>query len=269
MAKRPEDRWPTAAAMVQTLELALTESGGRRRASLTALPATAPIAAQRSTPPPLRLHRAGAASRVPRRGVAVAALAAAALGVGVAVGASHDSSSQKAHIAARTPHPAGANAAPAHHPAPHHKAPARHVRTHPNVTGTQAAATTPPPTADTLEARGHQLMLDGNYGAAIPILRQAVAAASPSSLTYAYALFDLGHSLRMSGDPRAAIPILYRRLQIPNQTEAVRAELQAALRAVGAQVNAAGGGAPAPAGPPGHDNGPGGPGKHKGHGPKD
>ena len=83
-------------------------------------------------------------------------------------------------------------------------------------------------------------MLGGNYAAAIPVLRQAVAAADPSSLTYAYALFDLGHSLRMSGDPRAAIPILYKRLQIPDQTGVVRAELQAALQAVGAQVNGAG-----------------------------
>ncbi len=98
-------------------------------------------------------------------------------------------------------------------------------------------------------------MDSGNYAGAIPVLRQALAAASPSSLTYAYALFDLGHSLRMAGDPRAAIPILYRRLQIPNQTGVVRAELQAALQAVGAQVNAGGA-------PPGHGAGHG---KHKGH----
>ena len=51
-------------------------------------------------------------------------------------------------------------------------------------------------------------MVGGDYGAAIPVLRQAVAAAAPSSLTYAYALYDLGRSLRLAGDPQAAVPIL-------------------------------------------------------------
>jgi tetratricopeptide (TPR) repeat protein len=103
-------------------------------------------------------------------------------------------------------------------------------------------------------------MVGGDYAAAIPLLRQAVASASPSSLTYAYALFDLGHALRVSGDPKAAIPILYRRLQIPNQTETVRTELQAALRAVGAQVASGGAAPPAPKVPPGKARG-------HGHGP--
>jgi hypothetical protein len=103
-------------------------------------------------------------------------------------------------------------------------------------------------------------MVGGDYAAAIPLLRQAVASASPSSLTYAYALFDLGHALRVSGDPKAAIPILYRRLQIPNQTETVRTELQAALRAVGAQAASGGAAPPAPKVPPGKARG-------HGHGP--
>jgi tetratricopeptide (TPR) repeat protein len=126
------------------------------------------------------------------------------------------------------------------------------------VQGTPAA--TPPPTADTLDKRGHQLMVDGNYAAAIPALRQVLAAADPGSLTYAYALFDLGRSLRLAGDPQAAIPILWRRMQIPNQPDVVRAELQAALRAVGLrEMGGAAGGQPAP---PGH-HGPG-LGKHTG-----
>jgi tetratricopeptide (TPR) repeat protein len=73
-------------------------------------------------------------------------------------------------------------------------------------------------------------MLAGNYQAAAGVLRRAVATADPSSLTYAYALYDLGRSLRLSGDPQAAIPILRRRLEIPNQTDVVRAELDAAIR---------------------------------------
>jgi len=83
-------------------------------------------------------------------------------------------------------------------------------------------------------------MLGGNYNTAIPVLRQAVAAATPASLTYAYALYDLGRSLRLAGDPRAAVPILWRRLQIPNQTGVVRSELALALRALGQQGGASG-----------------------------
>jgi len=118
------------------------------------------------------------------------------------------------------------------------------AKTHPTSAATPATASTPLPTADALEAQGHQLMLDGNYGAAIAVLRRAVAAASPASLTYAYALYDLGRSLRLAGDPQDAIPVLRHRLQIPNQTGIVQAELALALRAAGLM-------------PPGREPGPG------------
>jgi tetratricopeptide (TPR) repeat protein len=95
--------------------------------------------------------------------------------------------------------------------------------------------------ADTLEARGHQLMEDGDYSAAIPVLRQAVAHAPHDSLTYAYALYDLGRSLRLAGDPRDAVTVLYERLQIPNQTETVREQLQLALQALGQTASQSGG----------------------------
>ncbi len=98
-------------------------------------------------------------------------------------------------------------------------------------------------------------MVDGNYQQAIPVLRQALSAASPSSLTYAYALFDLGHSLRLAGDPRQAVQVLWRRMQIPNQTDVVRAELQLALQELGQQTNASGGASPGAPGAAG-DGGP-------------
>jgi hypothetical protein len=186
----------------------------------------------------------------------MAALACVAIALGIVIGAQNDGGSKRAHISANTS-PA---ARPAHKATkPHHA-----QKPAPTTTSTVAATTTTssaPSTATSasaLEAQGHQLMLSGNYAAAIPVLRQAVASAGAGSLTYAYALFDLGHALRVSGDPRAAIPILYRRLQIPNQTDVVRRELQAALLAVGAQAQSN------PVVPPAHDNG-----KHKGHGPKD
>jgi Flp pilus assembly protein TadD len=131
------------------------------------------------------------------------------------------------------------------------------------VTAAPAAATTRPPTAETLEAQGHGLMTDGNYSAAIPVLRQAIADASPNSLTYAYALYDLGRSLRLAGDPRQAVQVLWQRMQIPNQTGAVRQELRLALVALGQQSGGAS--TPgAPAGPDARHNGPGGRGPAQG-----
>jgi hypothetical protein len=140
-----------------------------------------------------------------------------------------------------------------HKPAPARPKPAAPRHTTSTVTVTPAAATTPAPVADTLEARGHQLMLNGDYTAAIPVLRQAIAAAPHGSLTYAYALYDLGRSLRLAGDPKDAVAVLYQRLQIPNQTEKVRQQLQLALLALGQQAQQSGG-----AGTGGGDSGAGG-----------
>ena len=83
-----------------------------------------------------------------------------------------------------------------------------------------------------------------------PTIQQALNAASPSSLTYAYALYDYGHALLLAGDPKDAVKVLYQRLQIPNQTEAVRQELQLALVALGQKSQSGGAGS----GPPGHSH---------------
>ena len=99
-------------------------------------------------------------------------------------------------------------------------------------------------------------MDDGNYSAALPVLHQAVNAASPSSLTYAYALYDYGRALLLAGDPKDAVTVLYQRLQIPNQTGAVRQELQLALVALGQSAQGGGAGAAAPGDH--HHDGPGG-----------
>ena len=67
------------------------------------------------------------------------------------------------------------------------------------------------------------------------MLQRAVDSYEPGStdLTYAYALFNLGHALRLAGRPEEAIPVLEQRLEIPNQTGAVRHELEAAIAATG------------------------------------
>ena len=72
-------------------------------------------------------------------------------------------------------------------------------------------------------------MGEGRYDEAIPLLEQAVRLRrSRTTTAYAYALFNLGSSLRQAGRSQDAIPVLERRLEIPNQTETVQAELDAA-----------------------------------------
>jgi serine/threonine-protein kinase len=237
MAKRPEDRWPSAGGFVEALTSALQ-------------PATARSAPDDTTP----VMQSVVGRRRPRA-LAIAALAATALCVGMVIGATNQGTRSHPHVVASA-RPASSSPAPVH--AAH--APKRQRST------ASGPTTIPPPrtqslSADALDARGHALMLAGDYPAAIPVLRRAIATASPDSLTYAYALFDLGRSLRLGGDPRAAVPILWRRLQIPDQTGVVRLELQLALQAIGAQERALPGPSPAPTGPAGHDHGGG-----RGHG---
>jgi len=225
MAKEPEHRWPTALAFAEAIADALATPGRNRLGA-------APVAF--TTP-----RR--------RRGAAVlAAVAGCALVAGIAAGAGGSGTSKPAHALA-------SGRAIAHPPppltrtAPKRPHPQTHPVTAPGTASPPASTAAPPAGADGLEARGHSLMEAGNYGAAIPVLRQAVAGSSPGSLTYAYALYDLGRSLRLSGDPQAAIPILYRRLAIPNQTGVVRTELQLAMQAAGQRPSARG---PSASGPP-------------------
>jgi eukaryotic-like serine/threonine-protein kinase len=86
-----------------------------------------------------------------------------------------------------------------------------------------------------LNAQGFDLMNQGRYDEAIPILQRAVDSfpSGTTDLNYAYALFNLGKSLRLAGRPDDAIPILEQRLKIPNQTETVRRELELARQQAG------------------------------------
>ena len=231
MAKRPEDRFATSQEMIAAVQRALAP----RRA-----------AASPGVAPPMRLQPELAGPGVRGRMAAVGALAAAALAVGVAAGANSGS---------------GGSGPAAHGHVYDAQLSLRQVvpnlppLTAPTTTNATTAAPAAPPPQPTrpgaLEAQGHQLMAGGDYSAAIPLLRQAVASADPTSLIYAYALYDLGRSLRLAGNPRAAVEILWRRLQIPNQTDIVRMELELALRALGQR--ATGGAAPGPGhGHPGH-----------------
>ena len=83
-----------------------------------------------------------------------------------------------------------------------------------------------------LNSEGFELMNAGDYEGAVPKLQQAVASFPPGTddINYAYALFNLGKSLRLAGRPDEAIPILEQRLEIPNQTDAVKEELKLAKK---------------------------------------
>ena len=203
---------------------------------------TRPVAAAGRVPgsspiPPGRRRRRGG------RAVALSALMMAAVGVALLIalgqlgtGGSRRSAPRLAARTATTSRTATTN----HTTAAHRPASAPTQR--PHLTPTTVAASNPPSSAADLQSRGHELMFAGSYPAAIATLRQAVGTADPSSLTYAYALYDLGRSLMLSGDPRAAIPVLQQRLEIPDQTPVVQQQLQQALQAAGL--------APTPATPP-------------------
>ena len=124
-----------------------------------------------------------------------------------------------------------------------------------------STSTTPaapaPPTAEQLQLTGHNEMLAGNYPQAIATLRKAVSAADPSSLTYAYGLYDLGVALLKSGDPASAVPVLEQRLKIPNQTAVVQQTLNEALQASGQAPAPGPGNSQGKGKAKGHDGGPG------------
>ncbi len=267
MAKDASARWATAGALVDAIERALTRRAPRPgRAADGAAAGSATVAwTPQNRPGDSRRPDGGpmrrGLGRHRRRAGALGALAAVAFAAGlIAAAANHGGSgtmraarsqstakSVAAHPPTRTP------TAPAHHRA---ASPTTSTATPARPTVTTHAAAPAGGDATALEARGHQLMLSGNYAPAIGVLEHAVAAASPGGLTYAYALYDLGHTLRVAGNPKAAILVLARRLQIPNQTGVVRNELQLAMRQAagtstgGANPGAASGGAAV--GPHGH-----------------
>ncbi len=212
MAKRPEERWPTALAFANAIDAALDG----RSVSLTR---RAPLAANKP------------------RAAALAAFAAAALVAGAALGASdHQSGPHKRVVASAARHPA---AQPQPQPQPAAAKPTKNVppaRPKPTSTATPSAPANhaaPPASAASLEARGHTMMLAGNYPAAIPLLQRAMQSAPAGSLLYQWSLFDLGHSYREMGDLRAAIPLLQERLRFPEERGVVEQELAGALSAYG------------------------------------
>ena len=198
------------------------------------MPQRAP-APERQPPPPAREPLPAASPAGPARGrgrggrVVVAAalllVAAAAVGILLASGAGDGERSNGGEGAARE-EPAGGRASGEPRPRDRTEEPP----TAPVAPTTQAGAD--PAEGARLNDQGFALIEQGRYDEAVPVLQRSVELfpAGSDDLNYAYALFNLGRALRLSGRPEEAIPILERRAEIPNQPEAVQAELDAARR---------------------------------------
>jgi predicted Ser/Thr protein kinase len=230
MAREPRDRPASAGALAAELERGLRDGGSRRPRDRTA--ATAALAAGAASPagrPARRRASAWAPAALAALAVAVA-LAAVVAGLG-GDGSDRDS---VARPEARADGSGGAGGS---------SASAQDARQGDGGAGEsdggdEPVEATPPEPGDgpvELNDQGFALMQAGRYEEAIPLLEQAVGAYPEGSqeLPYAYALYNLGRSLRLAGRADEAVPILERRLQIPNQTDTVRAELDAARREAG------------------------------------
>ena len=87
-----------------------------------------------------------------------------------------------------------------------------------------------------LNAEGYGLFQQGDYAGAVPYFQKAVDACGATGPLdpCGYAMFNLGASLNRSGNPQAAIPILEQRLSgWDNQQGVVKKELRAARAAAG------------------------------------
>ena len=264
-ASRPRSAGDLAAALERGLSEADTRSmrtgiaAGGAAAGLAAAGAGAAHASQpprgavptrvSELPPESPRHDSG--SRPPtysggRRGMPwkpIAAIAAVLLAVLVAIGfgslgggdqpsdrASSGSGGQPQRDPAQT---SPAEAEPA--PAPDEPAPAPEPVPEASAPEADPEATTPAeaPGGDPAELndQGFELMGQGRYEEAIPLLEQSVAGFGEGStdMNYAFALFNLGSSLHRTGRSAEAIPYLEQRLAVSDfQTETVERELAAA-----------------------------------------
>jgi tetratricopeptide (TPR) repeat protein len=286
MAKDPKARYPTALAFVQALDAALDGSTASTRVlgpamADRAVPAGAAGAATALTrrlaarsprpawggPPrrpiatplqPVSGSRGGSSRALPLIALGLVALGIVLVLTQLGSGGATKRAAVVHHSATRGARhkPAAAGAKTTHSASSSTSATATSTAAASSTTAASSTPSATPTSASALQLQGHQELLNGNYSAAIPTLEQAIRAASPSSLPYAYALYDLGDALLRSGNAKAAVPVLQQRLQIPNQTSTVQALLNQALQAAGQAPTPS---SPANSGgtsvPPGNDHG--------------
>jgi serine/threonine protein kinase len=263
---RPKARRRNAAAAAAAGAGALAGVAGARAAeagngapaaAVAALPPRRNGANQRHDPAP----RTAAGHPPPRSGRAVAltALVIVLLGV-VALITQLNSGGSPSPASNHRPATLATNHARVRHHAAvkKPKAAASNSASASSSTSASSSAAPAPTGADALNSLGYQQMQSGQYQQAIGTLEKAVASAPHSSLTYAYALYNLGHALLLSGNPQAAIPILQQRLQIPNQTATVAALLHQAQQTAGQPASPGGASLPGKGPGKGHGKGNGG-----------
>jgi eukaryotic-like serine/threonine-protein kinase len=230
----PKRRQDSAGALVRDLETALPAAGAARPRTFASTEPMTPLAQEPLAPPPLsRQPRAEPTRR--RLWLLPALVFIGAFLVGgawLAFSGGGDERTGGDRQAADRKQGGGPStnsaAAPATSPPTDTAAPpAEAVRS--------TSASNPGTAGAQLNQEGYSLIQQGRYAEAIPVLRRAVASfpQGTTDLNFAYALFNLGHALRMVGRPEEAIPILEQRLEIPNQTQTVQSELDAARAAVG------------------------------------
>jgi serine/threonine-protein kinase len=248
LAREPASRPATAGALAADLKAAFERHrpADRGLPRPAAAPATPPAASARPAPaaPPRVQHPAASPSRKPLgRLMPVALLAVVVLAAGVAIGLlgglgsggeGEGSGNGRDRAERERPREATERATPGS------------AGSQPSPPPSAAGPGTVPPPADgagdpargtALNNEGKALIDSGDPAAAVPVLEQAVSMfpAGSTDINRAYALFNLGNALRLSGRPDEAIPVLEERLEIPDQTATVRAELRAARQAAEAQ----------------------------------
>jgi serine/threonine-protein kinase len=231
MAKDRAERPASAVELAERLDQAL----GTAAPTMRAAPPTRPTERVRpvATPPapPPRVSRPARRSAGTPRWVAAVlglfALAIAVVVIGLAVGGGEDG--------AETADRGGDN------PAKKQKQEKQDAAAAPAPTdpATDAAVPVPSggpgdgPAARSLHSQGYAALQRGDYNSAIELNRRAIetfpaGTTYEDDINYAYALFSLGQALRLADRPEEAIPVLEERLEIPNQTPTVAAELEKA-----------------------------------------
>jgi hypothetical protein len=191
LAKRPEDRYESAAEFVATLRDALDEAAGKTRVLGTVTRAL-PVRTARSAPLwPLLLG-----------GLAVAAIAGVLLATVLSSGDSP--------------------------PAPVAKTvPQQGTTVRETVTTAPTTAAAPPPAADghTLNDKAYSLIQQGDFAGALPLLQQAVQAlqgAGPGDPYEGYANYNLGYTLLRLGQCDEASSYLRRADELEPHNKQVR-----------------------------------------------
>lgn len=220
---------PDPADRPQTTADALEDVAGRAPVVPPPSTQTMPLPAQAPPPPPVRIHRSGppplpgGPRAIAIAGVALALVIAAIVMLTAGGGDGELSRGELRDSGLRPAEPGEAKPEKAAKPEKEPKA---------DTSEPTKAAAEPAASGDgvALNEEGFALMQSGDYKGAVAVLRRAVDAfpEGTSDINYAYALYNLGHALRLGGDPEAAIPVLEERLRIPNQTDVVRRELDAA-----------------------------------------